>query len=82
MKKVVDLALRFIKELIILAISGVTAYFAMLGAVETLKDKPFFSELGDTSTALGFIYFFAVLVLVDIGITHFKEATAKNGKKK
>lgn len=71
MNRIID----FIKGLLKLAFSGITAFFAVLGAAEYLQER--ITLKGDAGFVLGFIYFLAVLLLVNIGLQYYKEATKK-----
>ncbi len=71
MNRIID----FIKGLLKLAFSGITAFFAVLGASVYLGEK----GLPDSeyNIVIGIIYGIAVLLLVNIGLQYYKEATKK-----
>lgn len=74
MNRIID----FIKGLLKLAFSGITAFFAVCGAAEMIPIYlPWYKELGDVNIGLGIAYFLAVLLLVNIGLQYYKEATKK-----
>lgn len=70
----------FLIGLIQLAFSGLTAFFAVVGAAEYVPE--YIDLKGSTGEVLAIVYFFAVLMLVNIGISYYKEATNSVGKKK
>ncbi len=76
MSRIID----FLKEIARIAFSGITAFFAVFGASLYLREH--LKLEGDIGFILGFIYFFAVLIFVKIGMDYCKEVFTKNGKKK
>ena len=71
--------IEFIKGIARIAFSGITAFFAVLGAAEYLGEKGIPET--NANIFLGIIYFFVVLILVYIGLEYYKEATKRNSKK-